>query len=153
MNPETILISMENPVFHIYVIAASIMILKLMLQPWITVQRMMKVRAGYRSPEDAKRTPLNPEPREGQLEVSEYVDRSRRINLNDLESIPGFLFAGFLFVLSEPPQVKQAVMTWLACICLLDSLFLAVLVGPAPAVIAGLCFGVVTLSHRRIKGT
>lgn len=57
------------------------------------------------------------------------------------------------FVLSEPPQVKQAVLTWLACICLLDSLFLAVLGSPVAAAVAGLCFGVVTLSRRRIKGT
>ena len=57
------------------------------------------------------------------------------------------------FVLSEPPQVKQAVLTWLACICLLDSLFLAILVGPWPAVVAGSCFALVTVSHRRIKGT
>ncbi len=58
-----------------------------------------------------------------------------------------------MFVLSEPPQAKRAVMTWLACICLLDSLFLALLAGPAPAGVAGLCFVLVTLSHRRIKGT
>jgi len=58
-----------------------------------------------------------------------------------------------IFVLSEPPQVKRAVMTWLAGICLLDSLFLAVLASPLPAGIAGLCFVIVTLSHRRIKGT
>ena len=58
-----------------------------------------------------------------------------------------------MFVLSEPPQVKQAVLTWLASICLLDSLFLAVLAGPLLALVAGLCFVVVTLSHRRIKGT
>jgi 4-hydroxybenzoate polyprenyltransferase len=58
-----------------------------------------------------------------------------------------------MFVFSEPPKVKQAVMTWLACICLLDCLFLAVLGSPAPAVTAGLCFLVVTLSHRKIGGT
>jgi heme O synthase-like polyprenyltransferase len=58
-----------------------------------------------------------------------------------------------MFVLSEPPQVKQAVMTWLACICLLDCLFLAVLASPAPAVVAGLFFVVVTLSHSKIGGT
>lgn len=58
-----------------------------------------------------------------------------------------------MFVLSEPPRVKQAVMTWLACICLLDSLFLAILAGPLPAGVAGLCFVIVTVSHRRIKGT
>lgn len=112
MNTVSALLSPENPVFHAYVLAASIMILKLMLQPWITVQRMMKVRAGFRSPEDAKRTPINPDPREGQLDVNEYVDRSRRINLNDLESIPGFLAAGFLFVLADPPLLLAQVLIW-----------------------------------------
>lgn len=58
-----------------------------------------------------------------------------------------------MFVLSEPPQVKKAVMTWLASICLLDSLFLAVIAGPLPAGIAGLCFVIVKMSHRRIIGT
>ncbi len=58
-----------------------------------------------------------------------------------------------MFVLSEPPQVKQAVLTWLACICLLDCLLLAVLASPVSAIIAGLCFMVVTLSHRKIGGT
>jgi len=112
MSSEMALLSLENPVFHTYVLAAAIMILKLMAQPWITVQRMMKVRAGFRSPEDARRTPLNPAPVEGQLDLNEYVDRSRRINLNDLESIPGFLAAGFLFVLCEPPLLLAQVLIW-----------------------------------------
>lgn len=101
-----------NPVFHAYVLAASIMLLKLMLQPWMTVQRMMKVHAGFRSPEDARQTPLNPDPREGQLEPNEYVERSRRMNLNDLESIPGFLAAGFLFVLAGPPVLFGKILIW-----------------------------------------
>lgn len=105
-------IHLDNPVFHAYIIAASVMILKLMLQPWMTVQRMMKVQAGFRSPEDVKKTPLNPEPREGQLELNEYVDRSRRMNLNDLESIPGFLAAGFLFVLAGPPVLLAKILIW-----------------------------------------
>ncbi|MHC4625902.1 MAG: UbiA family prenyltransferase [Planctomycetota bacterium] len=58
-----------------------------------------------------------------------------------------------LLALAESPRTKQAVMTWLACICLLDCLMLAVLASPMPAVIAGLCFVVVTLSHYRIGGT
>ena len=111
MSVDTIL-SLDNPVFHTYVLAATIMILKLMIQPWITVQRMMKVRAGFRSPEDAKKSPINPEPVEGQLEVNEYVDRSRRMNLNDLESIPGFLAAGFLFVLVAPPLLLAQTLIW-----------------------------------------
>jgi glutathione S-transferase len=112
MNLEPAALSLENPVFHTYVVAAAIMILKLMIQPWMTVQRMMKVRAGFRSPEDAKKSPINPEPREGQLETNEYVDRSRRMNLNDLESIPGFLAAGFLFVLTSPPLLLAQILIW-----------------------------------------
>jgi uncharacterized MAPEG superfamily protein len=112
MTVQSALLSLENPVFHTYVLAASIMVLKLMLQPWMTVLRMMKVRAGFRSPEDAKKSPLNPQPVAGQLDVNEYVERSRRINLNDLENIPGFLAAGFLLVLADPPLVLAQVLMW-----------------------------------------
>jgi len=112
MSLDSAVLSLENPVFHVYAIAAAIMILKMMVQPWITVQRMLKVRAGFRSPEDAKKSPLNPEPREGQLDVNEYVDRSRRMNLNDLESIPGFLAAGLLFVLAGPPLLLAQILIW-----------------------------------------
>lgn len=112
MPVENTLLSLDNPVFQTYLIAAAIMILKLMLQPWMTVQRMMKVHAGFRSPEDIKKSPLNPMPVEGQTDIIEYVDRSRRINLNDLESIPGFLAAGFLFVLVGPPLILAQILIW-----------------------------------------
>jgi uncharacterized MAPEG superfamily protein len=112
MNLETAVLSLENPVFQTYLIAASIMILKLMIQPWMTVVRMMTVGGGFRSPEDLKKTPLNPNPEPAQLEVNEHVDRSRRLNLNDLESIPGFLAAGFLFVLVEPPLLLAQILIW-----------------------------------------
>lgn len=112
MSLEPVTLSIDNPVFHTYLLAATIMLLKLMIQPWITVQRMMKVHAGFRSPEDAKQSPINPNPVPGQLEVNEYVDRSRRMNLNDLESIPGFLAAGFLFVLTNPPLLLAQVLLW-----------------------------------------
>ena len=62
MPDEITLLTFDNPVFRTYALAASIMLLKLMLQPWMTVVRMMKVRAGFRSPEDAKKSPLNPNP-------------------------------------------------------------------------------------------
>ncbi len=112
MNVEISVLSLDNPVFQTYLIAASIMILKLMLQPWMTVVRMMKVGGGFRSPEDLKKTPLNPNPKPAQLEINEHVDRSRRLNLNDLESIPGFLVAGFLFVLVEPPLLLAQILIW-----------------------------------------
>jgi uncharacterized MAPEG superfamily protein len=112
MPVDSALLSLENPVFHTYVVAASIMILKLMLQPWMTVLRMMKVGAGFRSPEDIRKSPLNPQPVATQLDVNEYVDRSRRLNLNDLESIPGCLAAGLLFVIASPPLLLAQILNW-----------------------------------------
>ncbi len=112
MPIETSLLSIDNPVFQTYALAAAIMLLKLMIQPWITVQRMMKVNAGFRSPEDLKKSPLNSNPTDSQTDINEYVDRSRRINLNDLESIPGFLVAGLLFVLVGPPLLLAQVLIW-----------------------------------------
>lgn len=113
MSAEHAVLSVNNPVFYNYLLAASIMILKLMLQPWMTVVRMLKVNAGFRSPEDLKKSPVNPHPANTQLEVNEYVDRSRRMNLNDLESIPGFLAAGLLFVLADPPLLLAQILIWL----------------------------------------
>lgn len=106
------ILSLDNPVFALYVLAASIMLLKLTLQPWMTVVRMMVVRAGFCSPEDAKKSPINPDPQPGQLEPNEYVERSRRLNLNDLESIPAFLVTGLLFVLTEPSLQLAQVLIW-----------------------------------------
>lgn len=105
-------LSFDNPVFWTYAVAALIMLLKLLLQPWMTVVRMMKVNGGFRNPEDAKKSPANPNPRPGQLEPDDYVERSRRLNLNDLESIPAFLAAGLLFVLAGPPLWLAQVLIW-----------------------------------------
>lgn len=93
----------EDAVFTTYVIAASIMILKLMGQGWITVHRMLKVGGGFLNPEDAKPGLANPKPRPGQLDPDDYVERSRRMQRNDLENIPAFLVAGLLFAWTEPP--------------------------------------------------
>jgi glutathione S-transferase len=108
----TATLSFENPVFWTYALAASIMLLKLLLQPWMTVARMMKVGGGFRNPEDARKSPINPTPSLAQLEPNDYVERSRRLNLNDLESIPAFLVAGLLFVLSAPPLLLTQVLIW-----------------------------------------
>ena len=95
-------LSLQDPVFATYVIAATLMILKAVSMSWLTVARMMQVRGGFRSPEDLKRTPLNPAPDPKQLEPDERVERIRRIHLNDLENLPFFLAAGFLYVLTQP---------------------------------------------------
>ena len=93
---------LHDPVFAAYLAAASIMILKAQTMPWLTVWRMMRSKGGFRSPEDIRRTPLNPEPDPRQLEPDERVERIRRIQQNDLESIPYFLIVGLLFVLTRP---------------------------------------------------
>lgn len=96
-------LTLTNPVFVTYAIAASIMVLKIMLQGWITVMRMMANQGGFVNPEDAKAGLANPKPHAGQLDVNDDVDRSRRIHRNDLENIPAFLAIGLLFVLIGPP--------------------------------------------------
>jgi glutathione S-transferase len=95
-------LTLQNPVFAVYVIAASITILKGVGMSWLTVYRMMRVKGSFRSPEDIKKTLLNPGPDLKQLEPNDYVDRIRRIQLNDLESVPYFLAAGLLYVLTDP---------------------------------------------------
>jgi glutathione S-transferase len=95
-------LSLKNPVFATYAIAATIMILKAISMSWLTVLRMTQERGGFRSPEDIKKTILNPEPSPKQLEPNERVERIRRILLNDVENLPFFLVAGLLFVLTGP---------------------------------------------------
>ena len=95
-------LNLHNPLFATYVIAATLMILKAVSMSWLTVVRMMGAKGGFRSPEDIRKTPLNPDPNPKQLEPDERVERIRRIQLNDLESLPFFLVAGFLFILTNP---------------------------------------------------
>lgn len=96
-------LSLQDPLLATYAIAASLMILKTVGMAWLTVYRMMSEKGGYRSPEDLRRTPLNPSPDPQQLAPNERVERVRRIHQNDLENIPFFLVAGFLYVLTGPP--------------------------------------------------
>ena len=105
-------LSPQNPLFATYLIAATLMILKAVGMSWLTVARMMSVKGGFRSPEDLRKTPLNPSPRPAQLEPDERVDRIRRIHLNDLENLPFFLAAGFLYVLSQPPLLLAQVLLY-----------------------------------------
>lgn len=98
-------ISVQNPAFVTYMIASSLMILKLMGQGWMTVYRMIKSDAGLLNPEDLKPGPANRNPRPEQLALNDYVDRSRRMQRNDLENIPAFLACGLIFVAVSPPPL------------------------------------------------
>lgn len=95
--------TIENPVFVTYLIATALTVLKVMGQGWMTVYRMMKVGGGYAAPEDLRPGLINKAPDPKQLEVNDYVDRSRRMHRNDLENIPAFWAAGLIFVAVAPP--------------------------------------------------
>jgi len=97
------LLSLRNPLFATYVVAATLMILKAVAMSWLTVARMLQANGGFRAPEDIRKTPMNPQPEARQLLPDERVERIRRIHLNDLENLPFFLVAGLLYVLTAPP--------------------------------------------------
>ena len=96
------LLTADNPVFVTYMITAALMVLKIMGQGWVTVYRMLKSDVGLVNPEDVQVGPFNKNPRPEQLEINDYVDRSRRMHRNDLENIPAFLAAGLIFVAAGP---------------------------------------------------
>ena len=54
---------------------------------------------------------------------------------------------------NHPPQTRQAVMAYLAGICLVDAYFLALLDRSALSLIAIACFIMTASAHRRIPGT
>jgi glutathione S-transferase len=105
-------LSLSDPLFATYVIAATLIILKAVAMSWLTVVRMMQEKGGYRSPEDIRKTPLNPDPNPGQLAVNDRVERIRRIQMNDLESLPYFLVAAFIFVLTDPPLLLAQILLY-----------------------------------------
>lgn len=102
----------SNPALQVYAISASFAVLKLMGQGWMTVYRMMKSNSGLASPEDLRPGPLNRAPNPAQLDIDDYVDRSRRMHRNDLENIPAFLAIGLLFTLTEPPLLLAQILMY-----------------------------------------
>jgi glutathione S-transferase len=105
-------LNVGDPLFATYAIAASLMILKAVCMSWLTVVRMMQEKGGFRSPEDLRKTPLNPEPDPHQLQPNERVERVRRIQQNDLENLPFFLVAGFLYILTSPSLLLARVLLY-----------------------------------------
>ncbi|UCF76780.1 MAG: MAPEG family protein [Betaproteobacteria bacterium] len=105
-------LTLQNPVFATYAIAAALMILKMMGQGWMTVYRMLKISSGWASPEDLQAGLINRNPHAAQLERNDYVDRSRRIHRNDLENIPAFLACGLLFVLADPSLLLAQILMY-----------------------------------------
>ena len=95
-------LSFDNPVFSAYAIAAGLMLLKAAAHSWLTVARMLKANAGFRLPEDARKTFLNRNPSSDQLKPNDYVERTRRLHQNEVENVPLFLTSALLYVLTGP---------------------------------------------------
>ena len=99
----------DNPVFTLYVLAAGLAILKMLGHAFLTVQRMVKVNAGFLNPEDTRRTLMNPNPSPTQTDTNDYVERARRLHRNEGENTPLFLVAGLLLVAASPSTAVAAV--------------------------------------------
>lgn len=95
-------LTLSNPAFAAYALASAVLVLKMAAMSWLTVYRMLKTSSGFRSPEDARAGAANPQPKPGQLEKNEYVERIRRIHQNDYENIPPFLAIGLVYVATGP---------------------------------------------------
>jgi glutathione S-transferase len=106
------LFSLENPVFRVYVIAASLAILKMIAHAFLTVYRMLKAKGGFLNPEDTRKTLTNPEPSQAQLAPNEDVERARRMHRNEGENTALFLGAGLLFVSAAPPLALAAALMY-----------------------------------------
>lgn len=99
----------QDPVLATYAIAAAIMILKAVAMSWLTVVQMTRANGGFRAPEDLRKTRLNPNPNPDQTQPNESVERIRRIHLNDLENIPFFLAAGWIWTLTGPSLLEAQI--------------------------------------------
>jgi uncharacterized MAPEG superfamily protein len=104
--------NLGNPVFVSYMVTGALMVLKIMGQGWMTVYRMMKSNSGLVNPEDLQAGLFNKTPNPEQLDVNDYVDRSRRMHRNDLENIPAFLACGLLFVAAGPPYLLANILLY-----------------------------------------
>lgn len=55
--------------------------------------------------------------------------------------------------ITTPPRMKNAILSYLSGICLLDALYLSLLDQPILALVALACFGLTAIGHRYILGT
>jgi len=99
-------ISLENPVFRLYLGHASVVILKSQFMALLTAYRRLKYKA-FANEEDTKikdggpeKCPVNPD--------HPLVERVRRCHLNDIENVPFFCLLGLLYVSSRPSYSEAA---------------------------------------------
>ncbi|XP_059474210.1 microsomal glutathione S-transferase 1-like [Neocloeon triangulifer] len=88
-------LSRDNPLFALYAVHATILVLKMFLVTFLTGRQRFSKKA-FANPEDVKG-------KAAKVKLDDPdVERVRRAHLNDLENIPAFLFVSFLYVLTSP---------------------------------------------------
>ena len=65
----------------------------------------------------------------------------------------GWMLRAIRFVWQVPPRTKDAILTWLSGMCLLDAFFLTLLDQPILFVLALGCFALTHWGHQRVSGT
>ncbi|XP_044727711.1 microsomal glutathione S-transferase 1-like [Chrysoperla carnea] len=92
------LLSYENPVLRAYIFYTCLLVLKILAMLFLIVPKRFQKKI-FISPED---TVL----RKGSVAdtTDPDIERCRRAHLNDLESIPAFLFVAFFYVLTNPME-------------------------------------------------
>ncbi len=65
----------------------------------------------------------------------------------------GWMVRAIGFIRKSPPKTKDAVLTWLSGMCLLDAFFLALMAQPLMFMIALGCFLATVWGHRGVSGT
>ncbi|KAJ8970303.1 hypothetical protein NQ317_019340 [Molorchus minor] len=141
-------LSVENPLFRVYLFYSSVLVLKMLFMSAITGMTRVKIRydampqleplrsviMSFANPEDAVRL-------KGKVKTDEEVERKRRAHLNDLENIPIFLIVSAAYILTEPSVVFATLLFRAFTIArIVHTLVYAIVVVPQPA--RGISFGV-----------
>lgn len=121
------LMSLDNPVFKAYLFYCSVLIIKMLLMAPLTA-RLRFAKKIFISPEDTK---ILKGAKSGVNDPD--IERVRRAHLNDLENIPVFFVASYLYIMTNPAPVLAITLMRLFTIArIIHTIVYAVVVLPQP---------------------
>lgn len=132
--------SLSNPVFRSYLFCISILVLKVLLSVLLIARQRFKKRI-FISPEDKV---LAPGAKVG-IEDPD-IERCRRAHRNDLENIPFFITAAFVYLVSNPnPWLAQTLFLVYTASRVVYTVVYAIVVFPQPtrAIVWGVGYSIV----------
>jgi len=130
-----VVLNTDDPVIRSFITSCLILIAKMLLMSVLTARKRILTKS-FASPED---TPIGG--RGSTTNANADVERIRRAHLNDVENIPLFIFAGIIYILTNPTPIIAISIFYACAICrILHTLVYAVCVVPQPA--RGIAWGV-----------